>query len=199
MHKLNFFHTSNQTEDYFQKAFLADDNQEIDEAIINAEKGLDSITDKTPRRVRKMAFPVTLVLAKNYTKKLDYEKALQAYRSALNLAKTDMEKINAYEAAGKLAYLTGNYEEATSHYLQSLHYATKNTSKDKVLVVHSQILHELGHVILDSHPSMTEEQKKQAEEFRKYLIGHPHSYDLTQLPFYREIGMDLLKEYTILT
>ena len=44
-----------------------------------------------------------------------------------------------------------------------------------------------------------EKQKQQAEEYRKYLTGQPHSYDLTQLPYYREIGMDLLKEYLVLT
>ncbi|WP_455662203.1 tetratricopeptide repeat protein [Pradoshia sp.] len=199
MHKLNFFNTSNQTEEYLQKAILSDENQDIDEAISNFEKGLDSLSDKTPRRVRKMVLPATILLAKNYMKKQEYEKALLAYRSAISLAKTDMEKMNVYEAAGKAAYLTGNYEEATSHYLQALHYGAKNTPKDKILVVHSRILHELGHVILDSHPSLTEEQKSQADEYRKYLIGEPHSYDLTQLPFYRDIGMDLLNEYSVLT
>lgn len=199
MHKLNFFSTSDQTEDYLQKALLADENQEIDKAISLFEKGLNSVTDKTPRRVRKMILPATILLAKNYTEKQDYEKALAAYRSAISLAKTDTEKMNAYEGAGKLAYLTGNYEEATSHYLQSLHYGAKKTPKDKILVVHSKILHELGHVLLDNHPSLTEKQKQQAEEYRKYLTGQPHSYDLTQLPYYREIGMDLLKEYLVLT
>ncbi len=199
MHKLNFFNTSNQTEEYLQKAILSDENQDIDEAISNFEKGLNSVSDKTPRRVRKMILPATILLAKNYMKKQEYEKALLAYRSAISLAKTDMEKMNVYEAAGKLAYLTGNYEEATSHYLQALHHGAKNTPKDKILVVHSRILHELGHVILDSHPSLTEEQKNQAKEYRKYLIGDTHSYDLTQLPFYRDIGMDLLNEYLVLT
>ncbi|PQD95570.1 hypothetical protein CYL18_09830 [Pradoshia eiseniae] len=199
MHKLNFFSTSDQTEDYLKKAILADENQEIDNAISHFEKGLDSVTDKTPRRVRKMILPATILLAKNYTEKHHYEKALATYRSAINLAKTDTEKMNAYEGAGKLAYLTGNYEEATSHYLQALQYAAKKTPKDKILVVHSKILHELGHVLLDSHPSLTEEQKQQAEEYRKYLTGQPHSYDLTQLPYYREIGMDLLNEYQVLT
>ena len=198
MHKLHFFNTSNQTEDYLQQAMVADENQNLDEAISNLEKGLDSVTDKTPRRVRKMILPATILLARNYMKKQEYEKALITYRSAINLARTDMEKMNVYEAAGKLAYLTGDFEEATSHYLQSLHYGAKNTPKDKLVVVHSRLLHELGHVVLDSHPSLTEEQKKQAEEFSKYLSGLPHSYDLTQLPYYRDIGMDLFKEYTAL-
>ena len=199
MQKLNFFNTSNQSEDYLQKAIKADENNHIDEAIVNFEKGLNSITDKTPRRVRKMILPSTILLAENYTKKQEFQKALDTYRSAIQLAKTDMEKMNVYEAAGKLAYLTGNYEEAASHYLQSLHYAAKNTPRDKILVVHSQILHELGHVVLDNHPSLTEDQRKQAEEFRSYLMGQPNQYDLTQLPYYRDIGMDLLKEYNVWT
>lgn len=199
MQKLHFFNTSNQSEEYLQKAMAADQNNHIDEAIRYFEKGLESLTSKTPRRVRKMIFPSTILLAENYTKKQEFQKALDTYRSAIQLAKTDIEKRNVYEAAGKLAYLTEDYEEAASHYLQSLHLAAKKTPKDQILVIHSRILHELGHVILDNHPSLTEDQQKQAEEFRNYLIGQPNQYDLTQLPYYRDIGMDLLKEYTAWT
>lgn len=193
----NLFHvqSNNPTESLLQKGFMADKNHDIQESIRYLEEGLKTETVKTPKRIKKLVMPATVLLASHYMKLNEFNKAGKMYANALNQAKTDMEKMNLHEAAGKACYLAGDFENSASHYLQSLHYASKNTPKEHIKVVHSHLLHQLGHVLLDNHPKITEDQKYQAEEFAKFIQNQPNSYDQTLLTYYRDLGADLWEEY----
>ncbi len=192
---MNKFYHPNPTEELLYKALNADENTDTDTIIELLETALQSSTPKTSKKVTKMLFPATILLADQYVKTNNLQKALEKYEAALSLAKTDMDKMRVHESIGKMNYLLSDTEKSASHYLKSLHYAAKHTPKDAMKNVHSHLLHQLGHVLLDNHRSVTEEQKKQAEEFHKYLLNQPNSYNLTKLNFYRDIGMDWWKEY----
>ncbi len=192
---MNKFYHPNPTEELLYKALNADENTDTDTIIELLETALQSSTPKTSKKVTKMLFPATILLADQYVKTNNLQKALEKYEAALSLAKTDMDKMRVHESIGKMNYLLNDTEKSASHYLKSLHYAAKHTPKDAMKNVHSHLLHQLGHVLLDNHRSVTEEQKKQAEEFHKYLLNQPNSYNLTKLNFYRDIGMDWWKEY----
>lgn len=192
---LNKFHHTNPTEELLYKALNADENTETDTIIQLLETALQSISNKVPKRISKMVFPATILLADQYVKVNNLQKARDTYEAALSLAKTDMDKMHVHESIGKMNYLLNDFEKSASHYLKSLQYAAKYTPKDTIKNVHSHLLHQLGHVLLDNHRSVTEEQKKQADEFQKYLLNQPNSYNLTKLNFYRDIGMDWWKEF----
>ena len=183
------------TEDLLYKALDADENTDTETIIQLLEQALQSVSDKPPKRVIKMLFPATILLADLYLEVNRLQEARDTYGAALSLTKTDVDKMHVHEVIGKLNYLLHNYEQAASHYLKSLHFASKHTPNHAIKNVHSQILHQLGHVLLDNNHSVTEKQKNQAVEYRKYLLNQPNSYDLTQLNFYRDIGLDWWNEY----
>lgn len=192
---LNKFRPTNPTEELLFKALDADENTDTETIIQLLEAALQSVSDKMPKRVSKMLFPATILLADQYIEVNNLQKARETFKSALSLAKTDMDKMHVHEALGKLEYLLSDYEKSASHYLKSLHYASKHTPENAMKTVHSHLLHQLGHVLLDNHRTITEEQKKQADEYQKYLLNQPNAYNLTKLNFYRDIGMDWWKEF----
>lgn len=192
---LNKIRPTSPTEELLYKALDADESTDTETIIQLLEDALQSVTDKTPKRVIKMLFPATILLADQYLEVNNIQKARDTYEASLSLAKTDTDKMHVHEAIGKMNYLLHDYEKSASHYLKSLQYASKNTPADAMKNVHSSLLHQLGHVLLDNHRSVTEEQKKQAGEYHKYLLNQPNSYNLTKLNYYRDIGMDWWKEF----
>ena len=183
------------TEELLYKALDADENTDTETIISILEEALQSASGKTPKRVIKMLFPATILLADQYFEMNILQKARDTYEKALSLAKTDTDKMHVHEAIGKLDYLLHNYEQSASHYLKSLLFGSKHTSDDAFKHTHSHLLHQLGHVLLDNDRSVTEKQKNQAIEYRKYLLNQPNAYDLTQLVFYRDIGFDWWNEF----
>ena len=183
------------TEELLYRALDADENTDTETIIQLLEEALQSASGKTPKRVIKMLFPAKILLADQYFEINMLQKARETYQDALSLAKTDTDKMHVHEAIGKIDYLLHNYEQAASHYLKSLQFASKHMPDDAIKHSHSNLLHQLGHVLLDNARSITDKQKNQAVEYRKYLLNQPNSYDLTQLNFYRDIGLDWWKEY----
>ena len=194
---LNKIRPTSLTEELLYKALDADNSTDTDTLIQLLEEALalQSVSGKTPKRVSKMLFPATILLADQYFERNMIQKARDTYKNALSLAKTDTDKMHVHEAIGKLDYLLHNYEQSASHYLKSLQFGSKHTSNDTFKNSYSSILHQLGHVLLDNNRSVTEKQKNQATEYRKYLLNQPNSYDLTQLAFYRDIGYDWWNEF----
>ena len=192
---LNKIRSTSPTEELLYKALDADEKTDKETIIQLLESALQTVSDKPTKRVNKMLFPAKILLADRYFEVNSLQKARDTYEAALSFAKTDSDKMHVHEAIGKLDYLLHNYEQAASHYLKSLHFASKHTPNDAIKHTHSNVLHQLGHVLLDNDRSVTEKQKNQAVEYRKYLLNQPNSYDLTQLNFYRDIGMDWWNEF----
>ena len=195
MNILNKIRPTSPTEELLYKALDADENTDTETLIQLLETALQTVSDKTPKRVIKMLFPAKVLLADQYFEMNKLQKARDTYEAALSLAKTDIDKMHVHEAIGKLDFLLHNNEQAASHYLKSLQLASKHTPNDAIKHSHSNLLHQLGHVLLDNDRSVTEKQKNQAVEYRKYLLNQPNSYDLTQLNFYRDIGLDWWNEF----
>lgn len=160
------------------------------EAIELLEKAVQHLSNHDEENLLK----AYMILGINYKRENKLRESYVAYSEAEKYVNDAEEAYKLYTAFGKVCYLLDKSDEAVQNYTKALRAEMICTNQHVLNEYNRSLLHHLGHALFDFEPELPNLFREQIPEYKKTLMGEPHSYNQNLIDSYVDFTIRFLEE-----